>query len=125
MISTHFKCQNDKTGRNFKKNFEELFLKCAWFYKTMVIVGSGLWSISDLQKRFTYYEILIELRVFPFQFQKYAMTISRQIDAKRSNEHNFGQAIKPEEIDLFSGEQLAQLYELYNETTKPQDEYPA
>ena len=59
-----------------------------------------------------------------FEFQKYALTISKQIDARRSTEHVFGQSLKAEEIDLFTGEQLAQLYELYEETNKPQDEYP-
>ena len=59
------------------------------------------------------------------QFQKYAITISRQIDAKRSIEHrSVGQVIRPEELELFTGEQLAQLYELYEETNKPQDDYP-
>ena len=53
------------------------------------------------------------------------MTISKQIDAKYSARGGaIGEALKPEDIDLFTGEQLAQLFELYEETSKPQDEYP-
>ena len=51
--------------------------------------------------------------------------MSKQLDSKRHVRGlNLGQAINPEEIDLFTGEQLAQLFELYEETKKPQDEYP-
>ena len=51
--------------------------------------------------------------------------MSKQLDSKRHVRGlSLGQAIKPEEIDLFTGEQLAQLFELYEETAKPQDEYP-
>ena len=58
-------------------------------------------------------------------FQKYALTISQQIDAKQSAYGgSIGAALKPEDLDLFTGEQLAQLFELYEETNKPQDEYP-
>ena len=58
-------------------------------------------------------------------FQKYALTISQQIDAKQSAYGgSIGEALKPEDLDLFTGEQLAQLFELYEETNKPQDEYP-
>ena len=58
--------------------------------------------------------------------QKYALTISKQIDVRRSAKTGgvIGEAIKAEELDLFSGEQLAQLFELYEETNKPADEYP-
>lgn len=53
------------------------------------------------------------------------MTIAQQIDAKNvAKGGTFGQALKSEELDHFSAEQLAQLYELYQETSKPQDEYP-
>ena len=51
--------------------------------------------------------------------------MSKQLDSKRHVKGlGLGQVIKPEEIDLFTGEQLAQLFELYEETKKPQDEYP-
>ena len=62
-------------------------------------------------------------RVF---LQKYALTISQQIDAKQSAYGGtIGADFKPEDLDLFTGEQLAQLFELYEETSKPQDEYPS
>ena len=57
--------------------------------------------------------------------QKYALTISKQIDAKNvAKGGSFGEALKAEDLDQFSGEQLHQLFELYEETSKPQDEYP-
>ena len=63
---------------------------------------------------------------FFVSFQKYALTISQQIDAKQSAYGgSIGEALKSEDLDLFTGEQLAQLFELYEETSKPQDEYPA
>ena len=63
--------------------------------------------------------------IFFHQFQNYALTMSKQLDSKSHVRGiSLGQAIKPEEIDLFTGEQLAQLFELYEETAKPQDEYP-
>ena len=66
-----------------------------------------------------------EIPNFSPQFQNYALTMSKQLDSKRHVRGlGLGQAIKPEEIDLFTGEQLAQLFELYEETQKPQDEYP-
>ena len=63
--------------------------------------------------------------IFFHQFQNYALTMSKQLDSKRHVQGlGLGQPIRPEEIDLFTGEQLAQLFELYEETAKPQDEYP-
>ena len=60
-----------------------------------------------------------------FYFQKYALTISNQIDAKNSARGiALGEALKAEDLDQFTGEQLSQLFELYEETSKPQDEYP-
>ena len=63
-----------------------------------------------------------------FHFQKYALTISRQVATKSLTEgrgfSQVGQPLDPKDVDLFTNEQLAQLYELYEETTKPQDEYP-
>ena len=69
----------------------------------------------------------ISVNSFDFcPFQKYALTISQQIDAKQSAYGgSIGEALKAEDLDLFTGEQLAQLFELYEETSKPQDEYPA
>ena len=53
------------------------------------------------------------------------MTISNQIDAKNSARGiALGEALKAEDLDQFTGEQLSQLFELYEETSKPQDEYP-
>lgn len=36
----------------------------------------------------------------------------------------YGQSLKKDDLDSFSGEQVHQLFELYQETSKPQDEYP-
>ena len=83
----------------------------------------GAWAVSFTQMSISIQRILIFF--FFFQFQNYALTMSKQLDSKRHvGGLDLGQAIKPEEIDLFTGEQLAQLFELYEETKKPQDEYP-
>ena len=61
-------------------------------------------------------------------FQKYALTISRQVDSKRYTEgrafSQLGQPLDATDVDMFNNEQLAQLYQLYEETSKPQDDYP-
>ena len=81
----------------------------------------GAWAVSLTQMSDSY----SKNPDFFFQFQNYALTMSKQLDSKRHVRGlNLGQAINPEEIDLFTGEQLAQLFELYEETKKPQDEYP-
>ena len=61
-----------------------------------------------------------------FFLQKYALTISKQVDTKRTAKSGgiIGQALKAEDLDQFNNEQLAQLFELYEETGRPQDEYP-
>ena len=36
----------------------------------------------------------------------------------------YGESLKKDDLELFSGEQIHQLFDLYQETSKPQDEYP-
>ena len=58
-------------------------------------------------------------------FQKYALTISKQIEAKNLGKGiKIGEALATDDLDKFNEEQLHQLFDLYQETSKPQDEYP-
>ena len=58
-------------------------------------------------------------------FQKYAVTISKQISVKGLQKSAvIGQGLEEKDLEGFSGEQIAQLYELYQETSKP-SEYPS
>ena len=85
------------------------------------LIFMGAWAVSFTQLLDSY----SKNPDFFFHFQNYALTMSKQLDSKRHVKGlGLGQVIKPEEIDLFTGEQLAQLFELYEETKKPQDEYP-
>ncbi len=53
-------------------------------------------------------------------FQKYAMTVSKQIGLRGpiNADNKIGNSFAPEDLNQFSNEQLAQLFELYNETNK-------
>ena len=56
--------------------------------------------------------------------QKYAISLSQQLDPK-SKTINLGSSLDKSDLDLFSQEQLVQLYELYQEATKaPEVEGP-
>lgn len=55
-------------------------------------------------------------------FQKYAVTLKKQLGlkgggAKKSNV--LGEAIRQNQLEYFSDEQIAQLYELYKEASEP------
>ena len=52
--------------------------------------------------------------------QKYAISLSQQLDPK-SKTINLGSSLDKSDLDLFSQEQLVQLYELYQEATKAPD----
>ena len=54
--------------------------------------------------------------------QKYAITISKQVGLKGPvTAKKLGENLNTEDLDNFSDEQLAQLYELYSEAKKPID----
>ena len=53
--------------------------------------------------------------------QKYAITLSQQLDPRVKTLH-IGSSLDKTDLDLFSQEQLVQLYELYQEATKAPDE---
>ena len=56
-------------------------------------------------------------------FQKYAVTLSKQIGLKGPHTaKTLGEVIKEDQLEAFTDEQLAQLYELYQETKKPLDD---
>ena len=85
----------------------------------------GAWAVRNFFNEQILDSFIFKIPDFFHQFQNYALTMSKQLDSKSHVRGiGLGQAIKPEEIDLFTGEQLAQLFELYEETAKPQDEYP-
>ena len=78
------------------------------------------WAVSPLIVNSSCF--LKEVRVF---LQKYCLTISKQINAKRVSQGGvIGKVLNEGDLDQFSGEQLVQLYELYEETSKPHDQYP-
>lgn len=52
--------------------------------------------------------------------QDYAITLAKQI-GKRSTSQHLGLRLLPDELDKFSPEQVAQLYELFQETQKAID----
>lgn len=66
----------------------------------------------------------IEQRVNSLRpFQKYAVTLSKQIGLKGPRTaKTLGEVIQEDQLEAFSDEQLAQLYELYQETKKPLDD---
>jgi len=68
----------------------------------------------------------MQTKAFMEAWAKYALTISKQVDTKRTAKSGgiIGEALKAEDLDQFNNEQLAQLFELYEETGRPQDEYP-
>lgn len=63
-----------------------------------------------------------QAQIFMEAWAKYAMTVSKQIGVKgmkRGSSSVLGDAFKPEDFDMFTSEQLVQLYELYQESSKP------
>ena len=57
-------------------------------------------------------------------FQKYAMTLSKQLGLRGpvGTDGKLGNTFSEAELNQFSDEQLAQLYELYNEASKPRED---
>jgi len=63
-----------------------------------------------------------QTQIFMEAWAKYAITISKQVGLKGPvTAQKLGKDLKVEELDSFSDEQLAQLYELYSEVKKPID----
>ena len=68
------------------------------------------------------YEMSFDHLGFTFHVQKYAITIAKQVGLKGPHTaKKLGEDLNVSELDNFSEEQLAQLYELYNEAKKPID----
>merc|ERR1719445_397001 len=62
------------------------------------------------------------VKVFMEAWSKYALTLSRQMGLKGPRfSSKIGDSLDEEKLDLFSEEQLVQLFELYKETSKPVD----
>ncbi|TRY69445.1 hypothetical protein TCAL_05626 [Tigriopus californicus] len=61
-----------------------------------------------------------QTQVFMEAWSKYALQLTRQIGLKGpQTSKTLGDSLRVEDLDQFSGEQLAQLFELYQETSKP------
>ena len=52
--------------------------------------------------------------------QKYAVTLRSQLDAK-GKQITFGEGLSSSQLDTLSGEQISQLYALYEEIHKDKD----
>ena len=59
-----------------------------------------------------------EADVFLSEWTSYAITLAKQL-SKRTAFPSFGVDIKEEQLDDFKAEQVVQLYELFQEATKP------
>jgi len=59
-----------------------------------------------------------EADVFLSEWTSYAITLAKQL-SKRTAFQSFGVDIKEEQLDDFKAEQVVQLYELFQEATKP------
>ncbi|XP_040577727.1 succinate dehydrogenase assembly factor 3, mitochondrial [Lepeophtheirus salmonis] len=61
-----------------------------------------------------------QTRIFMDEWTKYAMDLSKQLGIKGPKTSKpVGSQMSPNQIDSLSVEQIAQLYELYQETIKP------
>ncbi|KAK6970111.1 succinate dehydrogenase assembly factor 3 mitochondrial [Biomphalaria glabrata] len=58
-----------------------------------------------------------EAEIFLHEWTKYYVTLAGQL-SKRKKKQEIGMYLSPEMLDNFSQEQLGQLYELFQETTK-------
>eukprot|EP00088_Acartia_fossae_P054350 TRINITY_DN6231_c0_g1_i5.p1 TRINITY_DN6231_c0_g1~~TRINITY_DN6231_c0_g1_i5.p1 ORF type:complete len:123 (-),score=10.41 TRINITY_DN6231_c0_g1_i5:340-708(-) len=63
-----------------------------------------------------------QTQIFMEAWAKYAIDLTKQMGIKGPHtSKKLGEDIKEPELDKFNDEQLAQLYELYQEATKPID----
>lgn len=59
-----------------------------------------------------------EADVFLGEWTSYAITLAKQL-SKRTAFQSFGVDLKEDQLDDFKAEQVVQLYELFQETSKP------